>query len=96
MRKLTLCDYAYEGSPMFRVLSWFYTMRDNDYHKTEISHSTGVARTTLQSVIPVLLDSDIIKVNRTVGNIDMYKINMSPEEVSSLIRKMCCYNWVMI
>ena len=71
-------------SPSMRVLQYLIVGRDFDYTLTDMLHA-GVSWGTLNSLIPKLLELEIIVKVRKIGRATLYKINQESETAKQLI-----------
>ncbi len=94
MEKKTFCDWVYDGSPMLKVLSWFYTQGDLDHDKSTIVRCARIDRLNLRSMLPILEETGIIEFTRRIGTSKMYRTAKSSSEVSDIIRKNCKFVWL--
>jgi hypothetical protein len=86
VKENTIFTEYFGDSPTTRVLDFFIENDLYDYSKTDIFRETGVARTTLQSVIESLLKRKIIVKTRSVGRADMYKLNRGNPVVEEIVK----------
>jgi hypothetical protein len=69
-----------------RVLDFLIVHEDLDYSPAEISRITEIPIRTVQRVIPHLLQRQIIKQSRSVGNTTMYVLNSGSQTAIALKR----------
>lgn len=72
-------------SPLIRIMDFFLENQVYDYTKAKIAQETGVSRVTLNEILPRLLEKEIIKQTRKLGNYTMYATNLDNVLVQNLI-----------
>ena len=73
------------ASPMIKVLDFLIEARDFDYSMTEIARNSAVGWSAFSVVFKRLLEKNIIKQTRTIGNAKLYKLNTENSAVQKLI-----------
>jgi|SRR3989344_4501691 len=76
-------DYVGD-SPRMRLLQYLIEGRGFDYTLTDMLHA-GVSWGTLNTLIPALLELDLIMKTRKIGRITLYKINAKNSAAKQLI-----------
>ena len=71
---------------MIKVLDFLITARDFDYSMTEIARNSGVGWSAFSVIFKKLLEKNIIKSTRTIGNAKMFKLNIESLAVQKLIK----------
>ena len=74
------------ASPMIKVLDFLIEARDFDYSMTEIARNSEVGWSAFSVVFKKLLEKNIIKQTRTIGNAKLYKLNTENPAVQKLIK----------
>lgn len=74
--------------PLIKILDFLIYSRDFDYPITEIAKNANVNFQTLKKIWPDLEERKIIKSTRTIGGINLYKIN----ENNSVVKKLIEFN----
>lgn len=65
------------SSPTNRILDFFIENRRGNWALTEISEQAGVSYPSVKLIIPKLLEQGIIKIEKEVGRIKFYSINLN-------------------
>ncbi len=91
--KRTFCDWVYDGSPMLKVLSWFFTQDGLDYDKSSIVRCARVDRHMLNDYMVLLEEAGVIKQTRSIGTSKMYGLAVTRSELSNIIRIKCKCVW---
>ncbi len=73
-------------SPMIKVLDFLIQGEDFDYSMTEIARNSGVGWSAFSVVFKRLLEKNIIKQTRTIGNAKLFKLNTENPAVQKLIK----------
>lgn len=71
-------------TPRMRILQYFIEGRDFDYTLTDMLNA-GVSWGTLNSLIPKLVELEIVVKTRKIGRATLYKINQQNVMVKQLI-----------
>ena len=71
--------------PLIRVLDFFLEEYLFDYSKTQVAELSGVSFNTLDIFWDRLINFNIIKKTRKVGNSEMYKLNLENPLVQKLM-----------
>ncbi len=74
------------NSPMIKVLDFLITARDFDYSMTEIARNSGVGWSAFSVIFKKLLEKNLIKPTRIIGNAKMFKLNTENPAVQKLIK----------
>ncbi|MBS3064164.1 MAG: hypothetical protein J4445_01790 [DPANN group archaeon] len=85
MDKSTLFTELFGNSPTIKVLEFFIENDLYDYSKSDIFKTTGVARTTLQSIIDKLSRKRILIQTRKLGRAKLYKLNRDNPIVNEMV-----------
>jgi len=64
------------SNPTSRILDFFVENIRESWAMTEISEQAGVSYPSVKLVIPKLLEREIIKIDKEVGKIKFYKLNL--------------------
>ena len=80
----TIFRKAVGDSPKIRVLEFLIEGKDLDYSISDIAEGAGIGRTTLFRIWKDLIELEIIKHTRDIGNAKLYRINME----NIFVRKM--------
>lgn len=71
--------------PTVKVIDFLITFREFDYSLKDISENAGIAWSTLHSILPDLLELEVIRETRKVGRAKMYKLNGESSIVKQLV-----------
>lgn len=63
------------SSPTNRILDFFIENEREGWAMTEIAEQSRVAYPSVKLVIPKLLEKNVIKIDKKIGKIKLYKIN---------------------
>jgi DNA-binding MarR family transcriptional regulator len=63
-------------TPQMETLIFLNAHPSKDYYVTEIACNTGYTRQTISKILPILISSGLIKVTRTVANVQFYSIDL--------------------
>ena len=74
------------NSPMIKVLDFLIQGEDFDYSMTEIAKNSEVGWSAFSVVFKQLLEKEIIKPTREIGNAKLFKLNTENPAVQKLIR----------
>ncbi len=88
--------YLYEGSPLFKLISYLLENKGYDYSVSEMSRQTGVSRGKIDRMIPVLLACDIVVKSRCLGKSDMYWTELTAEQIARRIELITGQRWVVV
>ncbi len=72
--------------PLMRVLDFLIESRGMDYSMTEIAKNSGVGWTAFSDIWPQLIEKDIVRFTRKIGNAKLYKLNLENPWVKELIK----------
>jgi DNA-binding IclR family transcriptional regulator len=84
MSNTIFVDY-FGDNPIVKVLDFLIENDLFDYSKTDIHQHTGLARTTLNDVLPGLVEKGLLVRTRSVGRAEMYKLNRGHPVVEMLV-----------
>lgn len=70
--------------PIPKLLDFLLVHRFWDYPISEMASATGVSYRTLQTIVPSLVENQVLKETRTVGNAKFYSINLESPAVKKL------------
>lgn len=73
------------SSPTNKVLDFLMDNKDEGFSLTEIRDRAKVRYSTLQLLIPKILERELIRVKKRTGIISFYQINISNPFVQSLM-----------
>ena len=65
----------FESNAVVKILDFLSLYKDFEYTKTDIANETGISRRTLYQVFPTLEKYGLVIVNKSFGNIKLYKLN---------------------
>jgi len=85
MEKSVFVEY-FGDYPLIRVLDFLILSRGMDYSMTEIAQDSGVGWSSFSEIWSKLVEKDIVKLTRTIGNAKLYKLNLGNPWVKELIR----------
>ena len=85
MEKSVFVEY-FGDYPLIRVLDFLILSRGMDYSMTEIAQDSGVGWSSFSEIWSKLVEKDIVKLTRTIGNAKLYKLNLDNLWVKELIR----------
>lgn len=74
------------NSPMIKVLDFLIESRGFDYSMTEIARNSEVGWSAFSMIFKKLLEKNIIKQTRTIGNAKLFKLNTENPAVQKLIK----------
>ncbi len=74
------------SSPLIKVLDFLIQGQELDYSMTEIAREAGVGWSAFSVVFKKLLEKNIIKQTRTIGNAKLFKLNTENPAVQKLIK----------
>ncbi len=69
-----------------RILDFLLEGRGISYSKTDIAGGCKLSRPTIYKVLPVLLKTNVVKLERKLGRISLYKINEQNDRVKALFK----------
>ena len=72
--------------PLMRVLDFLIESRGMDYSMTEIAKNSGVGGTAFSEIWPQLIEKNVVKFTRKIGNAKLYKLNLENLWVKELIK----------
>jgi len=81
----TIFTKAIGNTPKIKVLEFLIEGRELDYSISDIAEGAGIGRTTLFRIWNDLLNFDIIKHTRDIGNAKLYKLNLENLFVKKMI-----------
>ncbi len=70
---MSLCDFLGSTSQI-KIIDFFLGDAGNSYNISELSEMTGLTRMTLSKFIPELIQSRILEVDQSAGNVKTYKL----------------------
>jgi response regulator of citrate/malate metabolism len=71
-------------SPQMRILNYLLDFPTNDFTKKEIIQALGMSRQTFYKYFDSLEESEMIKVNRSIGKAKLYKIDRSNPMIKTI------------
>jgi hypothetical protein len=77
---------TFGDTPLLRVMEFFLTYPNFDYTKSFVAKETGISRVTIAKIWNGLIKKDMIASTRTMGNSQMYKLNVSNPKVTVLMK----------
>ncbi len=80
----TIFTKAIGNTPRIKVLEFLIEGRELDYSLSDIAEGSGIGRTTLFRIWKDLLDLELVKPTRIIGNAKLYKLNLQ----NPFVRKM--------
>ena len=72
--------------PLIRILDFLIEGREIDYSMTEIAKNAGVGWTAFSELWPQLIEKNIVKFTRKIGNARLYRLNTENLWVKELIK----------
>lgn len=76
--------HVFGERPVPKLLDFLLVHRFWDYPISELANATGVSYRTLQNIIPMLVENQVLKETRLVGNAKFYAINLDSPAVKKL------------
>jgi len=73
-------------TPLAQVLDFLIENDIFDYTKTEIAKNSGVSRTSLYKIWPILEYYEIVKESRKIANTKLYRLNKKNPIVKKLLQ----------
>ncbi len=70
---MSLCDFLGDTSQI-KIIDFFLGDAGNSYNISELSEMTGLTRMTLSKFIPELVQSRILEVDQSAGNVKTYRL----------------------
>jgi len=77
---------VFGGAPHARVLDYMLEGDGPDHTITQIARGAGVARPTVYKVVEGLVEADLLRETRVVGNSRFYGLNTKSKAVRELAR----------
>jgi hypothetical protein len=71
-------------SPQSRIIDLFLDNPLYEFTKNEIIAALGMAKITLYNTLPIIEESDIIKITRKIGKANLYRLNSKSDNVKNL------------
>ncbi len=81
----TIFRKAVGNSPKIKVLEFLIEGRELDYSITDIAQGADIGRTTLFRIWDDLIEAQIIKHTRNIGNAKLYKLNLQNPFVKKVV-----------
>ncbi len=69
-----------------RILDFLIEGVGIDYSKTDIANGCSISRPTIYKILPDLMKKGLVISTRTIGNIELYKLNIENERIKALIK----------
>ena len=85
MKEKTLFRDFVGDYPTTRILEFLIEGRAFDYTLTDISEGSEVSWRTLHRILPNFIKNKIIIITRTIGRVNLYKLNQENPAVTKLI-----------
>lgn len=85
MKEISIFIKTFGDYPLIRVLDFLLYSRDFDYPITEIARNSNVHFQTFQKIWPRLLKEKVVVCTRSLGGVDLYKINVKNPFIQKLI-----------
>ena len=73
-------------TPQLRILDFFIGNYFFDFPLTEIARESEISYNSLKTILPKLLEREILIKSRRIGKSDYYKFNMENEFVKNIIK----------
>ncbi|MFC1666133.1 hypothetical protein ACFLZF_00245 [Nanoarchaeota archaeon] len=73
-------------TPQLRILDFFIGNHFFDFPLTEIARGAEISYNSLQSILPKLLEKEVLIKSRKIGKSDYYKFNMENQFVKNIIK----------
>ncbi|HEY8139744.1 MAG TPA: hypothetical protein VIE86_01525 [Nitrososphaera sp.] len=80
----SLISAVFGYSPQMRILNYPLDFPTNDFTKKEIIQALGMSRQTFYKYFDSLEESEMIKVNRSIGKAKLYKIDRSNPMIKTI------------
>jgi hypothetical protein len=80
-------EILFSGNATAKVMDFLITAQDWDYSETDIANASGIALRTFQRELSKLLEYNLIRQTRTVGNAKMYQLN-KPYKTALVMEKL--------
>lgn len=71
-------------SPKTKILDFLIENRRESWSLTEISDNSSVSYSMVKSILPSLLEEDIVEITKKIGKANLYRIN-SDNKIASLL-----------
>jgi hypothetical protein len=86
VRQLSLFLETFGDTPLLRALEFFLTYPDFDYTKSYVAKEISISRITMEKVWKHLSKTSLIAKSRTLGKIEMWKLNKENPKVNVLMQ----------
>lgn len=85
-KQLSLFLETFGDTPLLRALEFFLTYPDFDYTKSYVAKEIGISRITMEKVWKHLAKAELIIKSRTLGKIEMWRLNKGNPKVKVLMQ----------
>jgi DNA-binding XRE family transcriptional regulator len=85
-KQLSLFLETFGDTPLLRALEFFLAYPDFDYTKSYVAKEIGISRITMEKVWKHLAKAGLIAKSRTLGKIEMWKLNKENPKVKVLMQ----------
>ncbi len=85
-KQLSLFLETFGDTPLLRTIEFFLTYPDFDYTKSYVAKEIGISRITIEKIWKRLAKAGIITKSRTLGKIEMWKLNRKDPKVKVLMQ----------
>ena len=72
-------------SPFLKTIDFFIEFQEFDYSKSQVAHEIGISRNTIEPLWKMLIKKNFIKLTRTIGRADLYKLNRADPTIQAMI-----------
>lgn len=72
------------NAPIIKILSFLIKNEDQSYNLVEIRDKAKLGYSTLKRELPKMIKNKLIKVDRTLGKIKLYKVNSNSRVIKAL------------
>ncbi|MAE42526.1 hypothetical protein CMO93_02035 [Candidatus Woesearchaeota archaeon] len=81
----TIFTKAIGNTPKIKVLEFLIEGRELDYSISDIAEGAGIGRTTLFRIWNDIVNLELVKHTRDIGNAKLYKLNTENEFVKKMV-----------
>ncbi len=85
-KQISLFLETFGDTPLLRALEFFLTYPDFDYTKSYVAKEIGISRITMEKIWKHLSKAGLIVKSRTLGKIEMWKLNKENPKVKVLMQ----------
>lgn len=84
MESIALIFKIYGNSPAIKIIDHLMNFPKNDFTQKEILDELGISKTTFYKYFGNLLDTQMVSINRRIGNSKLYRINLESQIIKSI------------